>query len=155
MPDVLHLHPTDNVCIAVRNLESGEKVTAGGKTVAVNGAIRMGHKVALAPIAIGKPILRYGQTIGFASQAVAPGDWIHTHNTTATAFERQYEYATEIPPDPTPIVGRTFQGYRRADGRWLGAVAAVELLRPRDAPFRLVSRLCLAAVPPRPRPLHR
>lgn len=117
MPDVLHLHPADNVCIAVRNLESGEQVTAGGHAVKVNGAVRMGHKVALSAIAVGRPITRYGQTIGFASQAVEPGDWVHVHNTAAPAFERHYEYADAIPPDPTPITGRTFEGYRRADGR--------------------------------------
>jgi altronate hydrolase len=117
MPDVLHLHPNDNVCVAVRTLEKGETVTAGGRTVTLDGAVRMGHKIALDPIAKGKPIVRYGETIGFASQAIEPGQWIHVHNTSAEKFERQYEYATEIPADPTPITDRTFQGYRRADGR--------------------------------------
>lgn len=117
MPDALQLHPSDNVCIAVRNLEAGDKVTVGGRTIRLTGAVRMGHKIALAPITPGAPILRYGQTIGFASQAVEPGQWVHVHNTSADKFERQYEYSTEVPSDPTPITGRTFQGYRRADGR--------------------------------------
>jgi len=117
MPDVLHLHPADNVCIAVRNLETGESIAAGGTQARLTGAVRMGHKIALAPIAKGSPIVRYGQTIGFASQPVAPGDWVHMHNTSADRFEREYEYSTEIPPDPAPITDRTFQGYRRADGR--------------------------------------
>lgn len=117
MPDVLHLHPADNVCIAVRNLELGEKVAVDGQSVKVTGAVRMGHKVALQKIGKGEPITRYGQTIGFASQAIEPGDWVHVHNTAAPAFERHYEYADSIPPDPTPITGRTFQGYRRPDGR--------------------------------------
>ncbi len=77
----------------------------------------MGHKVALVPIDQGGRVIRYGQTIGFATSAIEPGDWIHTHNLTAGEFSRQYEYSTDIPPDPTPIVGRTFQGYRRASGK--------------------------------------
>jgi altronate hydrolase len=117
VPDVLQLHPADNCCIAVRNLAAGEKATAGGHTVTLDGAVRMGHKIALAPIAKGGTVIRYGETIGFATEAIEPGNWIHTHNLTATVFEREYEYSTEIPPEPTPIVGRTFQGYRRPDGR--------------------------------------
>lgn len=114
---VVLLHPDDNVCIAARNLEGGAEVTAGGKTVRLTGAVRMGHKIALGHIAKGGRIYRYGQTIGFATEAIEPGDWVHTHNVEAGAFSRDYQYATDIPRDPPPIAGRTFQGYRRADGR--------------------------------------
>ena len=117
MLDILHLHPADNLCIAVRDLEKGTRLKAGGHTVELDGIVRMGHKIALIPIAKGEPIVRYGQTIGFASQPIEPGNWIHVHNVSADAFERQYEYSTEIPADPTPITDRTFRGFRRADGR--------------------------------------
>ena len=111
------LHPADNVAIATRHLESGSEISAGGKSVRLTAAVPMGHKIALAAVAKGGRIYRYGQTIGFATEAIEPGDWVHTHNVEAGAFSREYEYATEVPPDPAPIVGRTFQGYRRADGR--------------------------------------
>jgi altronate hydrolase len=115
--DVVHLHPDDNVCVAIRNLPQSAQISAGGTKVTASGAVRMGHKIALAYIRKGERVLRYGQTIGFATEAIEPGDWIHTHNVEAGSFARDYEYATEIPPDPTPIEGRTFQGYRRADGK--------------------------------------
>ncbi|HVA45000.1 MAG TPA: altronate dehydratase family protein [Pirellulales bacterium] len=114
---VVLLHPDDNVCVATRNLEGGSEVTAGGRTVRLTGAVRLGHKIALVPIAKGGRVYRYGQTIGFATEAIEPGDWVHTHNVEAGAFSRDYEYATEVPPDPAPIEDHTFQGYRRADGR--------------------------------------
>lgn len=117
VPDVLQLHPADNVCIAVRNLAAGDRATAGGKTVTLDGAVRMGHKIALVAIPKGGAVTRYGETIGFATQPIEPGNWIHTHNLTASVFEREYEYSTEIPAEPTPITDRTFQGYRRPDGR--------------------------------------
>lgn len=114
---VVLLHPADNVSIATRNLAADTEISAGGHNVRLSGAVPLGHKIALTHIAKGERVYRYGQTIGFASEEIAPGDWVHTHNVEAGAFSRDYEYATEIPPDPPPITGRTFQGYRRADGR--------------------------------------
>jgi altronate hydrolase len=111
------LNPRDNVCVAIRHLAGGAEVTVGEESVRLSGEVRMGHKIALRPIAKGQRVYRYGQTIGFATSDIEPGDWVHTHNIEAGAFSRDYEYATEIPPDPAPIEGRTFQGYRRADGR--------------------------------------
>jgi altronate hydrolase len=114
---VVYLHPADNVCIATRKLAAGTELTAAGQTVRLSGDVPMGHKIALSHIAKGGRVFRYGQTIGFATEAIEAGDWVHTHNVEAGAFSREYEFATEVPPDPPPISGRTFQGYRRADGR--------------------------------------
>lgn len=113
----LHLHPDDNVAVATRDLDAGTQLSAGPWTVTLSGRTRMGHKIALLPIPKGERVIRYGQTIGFATQEIAPGDWIHTHNLAAGSFQRDYAYSSEVPPDPPPITGRTFQGYRRADGR--------------------------------------
>jgi altronate hydrolase len=115
--DVVLVHPDDNVCVAARDLDLGADVTAGRRTVTLTGRVRLGHKIALAPIAKGQRVTRYGQTIGFATGDIDPGDWVHTHNMTAGEFERDYQYASAIPPEPPAIQGRTFQGYRRADGR--------------------------------------
>ncbi|RIK81305.1 MAG: galactonate dehydratase [Planctomycetota bacterium] len=115
--DVVLIHPADNVCIAVRNLPAGVRVSAGGRTVELTTAVNMGHKIALAKIAKGDCVTRYGQTIGFATAEIAPGDWVHSHNLSAGEFTRQYAPCSAIPPDPEPIVGRTFQGYRRSSGR--------------------------------------
>lgn len=115
--DIVLLHPDDSVCIAARRLEAGQNITAGAQGLTLPAAVNMGHKIALRAVAQGDRVLRYGQTIGFATQPIAPGEWVHTHNLAAAAFARDYEFATETPPDPSPLVGRTFQGYRRADGR--------------------------------------
>lgn len=115
--DVIHLHPADNVCVAVRHLSKGERVVVDGRELSIAGTVKMGHKVALADIAKGAPITKYGETIGFASEPITAGEWVHVHNVSAPLFERHYDYATEIPPEPTPITGRTFRGYRRPDGR--------------------------------------
>src|SRR5258708_2660527 len=36
--DVVHVHPDDNVCVAIRNLPTGTQVAAGGATVMLSGA---------------------------------------------------------------------------------------------------------------------
>jgi len=113
--DVIFLHPADNVCVAARDLPKGVVVSAGDSSVELCEAVRMGHKIALAPLSAGQQVVKYGQIIGFTTADVAPGSWIHTHNLTAGEFARDYAASTEIPPDPAPLTGLTFQGYQRAD----------------------------------------
>lgn len=115
--DAVLLHSRDNVCVAARRLNQGEQITADHRTVTLSGNVGLGHKIALVPIAQGEPVVRYGQTIGFATANIERGDWIHTHNLAAGSFERDYAFASEVPPQPPPLVGRTFQGYRRAGGK--------------------------------------
>ncbi|HEV3417255.1 MAG TPA: altronate dehydratase family protein, partial [Pirellulales bacterium] len=116
-PDVVLLDPRDNLCVAARNLDAGTRVSGGARTVELTRDVPLGHKIALAPIAIGEPALKFGQIIGFASAPIQPGDWIHTHNLSAGEFARDCPRATDVPANPPPLVGQTFLGYRRADGR--------------------------------------
>ena len=114
--DSIFLHPNDNVCVAARDLPAGTRVTAGDRSVELTQPVRLGHKIALQQMTPGKAAVKYGQIIGFASETIAPGAWVHTHNLTAGQFDRDYAAASEIPPDPAPLVGRTFEGYRRPNG---------------------------------------
>ena len=115
--DVLLLHADDNVCVAVRDLGGGERLDVAGREIRVGDDVPMGHKIAVKDIPRGERVEKYGQTIGFASSDIEVGAWVHTHNVEAGEFDRDYAFATEIPPDPAPIEGRTFMGYRRADGK--------------------------------------
>src|SRR5690606_38500165 len=87
--------------------------------VAANGRITKGHKMAIAPIAKGESVLKFGQIIGFATQEILPGDWVHEHNTAMGEFERDYAFGAGARNEmPLPERERaTFQGYRRANGR--------------------------------------
>lgn len=115
--DVVVLHPEDNVCVAARALTAGARIVLGRQMMELAEAVGMAHKIALRAIRPGERVLKYGQVIGFATQAIEPGQWVHTHNLAVGELQRDYAFASEIPADPPPIVGRTFQGYRRADGR--------------------------------------
>lgn len=77
------IHHRDNVAIALRDLKSGETVRlADGRSLEILMDIPYSHKVALANIAIGEEIVKYGENIGRASEAIRKGEWVHTHNLT-------------------------------------------------------------------------
>ena len=115
--DTILLNPEDNTCVAIRPLAAGTEIVAADTAVTLAEPIPFGHKIALRPIAKGEPVRKYGQIIGLATQAIPAGGWVHMHNLTTGEFARDHAPATETPPPPAPITGRTFEGYRRADGR--------------------------------------
>jgi altronate hydrolase len=111
------LHADDNIVVAARNAPAGTALPVNGRVILAQQPIDLGHKMATRAIAKGAPVKKFGQTIGFASTDIAPGTWVHSHNVEIGALSLDYAYASAIPPDPQPIAGRTFQGYRRPDGR--------------------------------------
>jgi altronate hydrolase len=116
-PKAIVLRDNDNVAVAARPIPRGYLLNEGGRTVAVREPIGLGHKVALVDIAVGEPVRKYGQIIGFASRAIAAGSHVHSNNLGADLFERDYAYATEHPEIRRADRVRTFQGYLRPDGR--------------------------------------
>jgi altronate hydrolase len=128
---LLRLHPEDNVAVATRAVPAGISIElAGGQSLTSRDRVEMGHKLAIARIHRGEPVRKYGQTIGFATADIEVGEWVHTHNVEAGALSLDYAIATQIPPDPAPLSGRTFLGYRRPDGRaatrnYIGIVSTV------------------------------
>lgn len=103
--------------MAARPLEGGLTIQAGDHRLTLREPIELGHKIAVAALAKGSQVLKYGQPIGVTTERVSPGDWVHTHNLSNGNLDLDYAPATQIPPPPPPIIGRTFRGYRRASGR--------------------------------------
>jgi altronate hydrolase len=125
---IIRLHPSDNLVVAVDYLEKG----ARAEGVTATGRIPPGHKMAVVPVAVGEPIRKFGQIIGFATKPIAPGDWIHEHNVGMHDFQRDYAFAVEAKDEPVLPVGEraTFQGYRRANGKvgtrnYIGVLSSV------------------------------
>jgi len=115
--DAVYLHPDDSICVAARNLEKGTELRIAGTTIRLAEPIKIGHKIAVRPIAKGKEVRKYGQIIGLATAAIEPGQWVHSHNLHIGEFVKDYAKSQHVPPDPTPITDRTFLGYRRASGK--------------------------------------
>lgn len=70
----------DNVATAVADLPAGTNLTIGDLEVTLVQPIRFGHKFAVRAIAQGAPVIKYGQVIGTATRAIAPGEHAHVHN---------------------------------------------------------------------------
>jgi altronate hydrolase len=116
-PRAVVLREIDNVAVAARPIPRGFELQEQGPTIVVREPIALGHKVALVDIAVGEPVRKYGQIIGFASKPISAGSHVHNHNLSADLFVRDYAYATEHPELRQPDRARTFQGYLRPDGR--------------------------------------
>ncbi|NIX77280.1 UxaA family hydrolase [Microvirga terricola] len=114
-PRTVRLHDRDNLVVAVEPIEVGASVHG----VTARQRVPRGHKMAIAAIRQGEPVLKFGQIIGFASQQVLPGDWLHEHNVAMHEFSRDYRFAEDARPEAIlPVEARaTFEGYRRANGR--------------------------------------
>lgn len=79
-PALLLLAETDEVAVATRDLQEGERVTIGGAEIALRQPVRLGHKVAVRPIAAGQKVHKYRVPIGVATAAIGVGEHVHTHN---------------------------------------------------------------------------
>ncbi|WP_148254214.1 galactarate dehydratase [Aidingimonas lacisalsi] len=114
---VIKVHDKDNVAIVVNpgGLHEGDVLFDG--TVLTMSA-PAGHKVALAAIPEGEPILRYGEVIGTALECIQRGDCIKEHQLQlpdAPGLE-ELPLATRPSPAMEPLKGYTFEGFRNPDG---------------------------------------
>lgn len=115
---VLHIDADDNVAIALDRIEKGESIHIDQTKIAAEESIPQGHKMALMSIDTGALVIKYGHAIGRATQPIAPGQWIHSHNM-KTALDGTQDYIYQ--PGSIPVLGTgdtlAFQGYLRQDGR--------------------------------------
>jgi len=115
----LKLHREDNIAVAKAPVAKAAEfqLEAGAAPMTTRDVIDLGHKVAIFDIAAGEPVRKFGQVIGFATEAISAGAWVHAHNLEAGDLSLDYAFGADVPPDPATITGRTFSGYRRDDGR--------------------------------------
>jgi altronate hydrolase len=113
-PPALQIHPADGVGVALRDLAAGETVLG----VTLRAAVAKGHKLALRPHQADEVVTKFGLPIGRATNAIGPGDHVHTHNlATSLAGELIYEPALASRCAARAGMAPTWRGYLRADGR--------------------------------------
>ncbi len=117
---IIQLHPADPIAIAVQDVGPGTELRApdGGRLVAAEH-IPAGHKITLRDLAPGETILRYGCRIGQASQLIAAGSWIHSHNLEVGAIGRGYtcRVAPPLVPRPAGALSSAIRGRTVGSGR--------------------------------------
>ncbi|MFF7708810.1 UxaA family hydrolase [Pseudomonas sp. NPDC007930] len=118
MPNpVIRLDAQDNVVVARIELPEGTPIAHEGLTTLQ--PVPLGHKLAARFIAKGEAVLKYNTVIGYASEDLPPGTWMHSHNIAFGDTERDYRFGLDyVPTALLPAEQRaTFQGIVRADGR--------------------------------------
>lgn len=117
-PQTVRIHPSDNVVVATEPLSAGTTVEVDGQRLALSTDVPAGHKIAVAPLAAGESVIKYGFPIGRVTAPVEPGEWVHSHNlATGLSGKQAFEYHPVPPPPPHAGPIPTFMGFRRANGR--------------------------------------
>lgn len=134
-PGVILLRAGDSVAVAVEDIPAGTRVrltgSAEGPGPACLEAVPRGHKLALRDIRKGAEVLKYGRTIGRATEDIKAGAWVHSHNLasgldTASGPGRipfqglswaGREGLSALLADPASALAPSFLAYRRRDGR--------------------------------------
>lgn len=93
---LVRLDAADNVVAVAVTMEKGATVAFEGAMITFAQRVPTGHKVAVAPIAAGEKVLKYGAPIGSATCDIRPGEYVHTHN---LASDYLPTYTLENPPD--------------------------------------------------------
>jgi galactarate dehydratase len=135
-PLYVRVHAADNVAIVVNDdgLPPGARF-AGGLTLVER--VPQAHKIALCDIAEREPIVRYGQTIGYATRSIEAGSWVREEMVAlpdAPALD-QLPLATATPAPMPPLTGYEFDGYLNRDGsvgtkNILGITTTVQCVAP-------------------------
>ncbi len=115
--ELIRIHPSDNVAVALTDIAKGSVKTVDGIEVTFLDEVKRGHKVALFDIAAGSPVIKYGFSIGNAKENIAKGSWVHVHNLKTGLGELlEYHYDKVETPDVHKEPA-TFNGYVRSDGK--------------------------------------
>jgi altronate hydrolase len=117
MLDIIQLNESDNVVVALKDLQAGQTIAVKGKEVVLKEDIKRGHKVASKNIPINENVVKYGYPIGHAIINIAIGEHVHTQNTkTNLDGIKEYQFKQKLTSNPYKQQNLTFKGYRRVNG---------------------------------------
>ena len=105
----IQIHPKDNTAVALTSLKKDSVLNLDGRMYTLLEDIPQGHKFALEKISAGSAVIKYGSPIGYATEEIPAGSWIHTHNMkTGLGDLLEYSYQKEFTSlEPQDTEGRT------------------------------------------------
>ncbi len=114
----VHLHPGDNVLVALENLESGRKISFNGKEFVLRSSIPAKHKFTVADLKRGDAVFMYGVIVGRATRDIPEAELISTENLTnaVEGYSHKAKNQHWTAPDTDRWESYTFDGYHRSDG---------------------------------------
>ena len=114
----LHIHPKDNVLVALQDLKAGTEIDFEEKKFPLTADVAAKHKFSLVELQPGDDIIMYGVLVGKAVQHIPKGGPISTQTVRHASgeFKLGNRKTDWHKPDTGHFEGRTFMGYHRADG---------------------------------------
>jgi altronate hydrolase len=115
----LKIHPDDNVLVALKDLSSGTTVYSGNDQLELLQDIAAKHKFFTVDLNEGDDVIMYGTLVGKAQCFIPKGTLMTTVNTKHAAGDYSYRGSKFEwhKPDASKFLNRSFNGYKRADGR--------------------------------------
>ncbi len=117
MEPFILINEKDNVAVAVRLLQKGEVLAINGIKIITEEEIPAGHKFAIGIIQKAEAVIKYGYPIGYATENIMPGSWVHIHNL-KTGLSDLLDYAYQpIAVEEVQSEEAYFDGYLRDNGK--------------------------------------
>lgn len=116
---VIKMHPKDNVLVALTDLPQNERVIFEEETYVLQDAIKAKHKFYTTDLNTGDEVIMYGVLVGKVQCDIAKGSLMTIENLKHAAEPyayRKVDYSWQA-PDVTKYKDRTFNGFKRKDGR--------------------------------------
>ena len=116
---VLKMHPKDNVLVALTDLPQNEQVFFEGETYILQNTIKAKHKFYTTDLKAGDEVIMYGVLVGKVQFNISKGSLMTIENLKHAAEPysyREVNYSWQA-PDVTKYKDRTFNGFKRKDGR--------------------------------------
>jgi altronate hydrolase len=115
----LLLDPSDNVGVALADLDRGQKVSLNGIELEIQEFVAAKHKFAIREFQPGDDILMYGTIVGEATQFIPLGNAITLLNIRHKTrhYTKDSGHFTWTAPDISIWENRTFMGYKRTDNQ--------------------------------------
>lgn len=116
---VVKMHPKDNVLVALTDLAKGENISFNEESFLLQDAIKAKHKFYTNNLLAGDEVVMYGVLVGKAQYTVAKGSLMTTENIKHAADPYTYRHIDFKwqAPDISKYQHKTFNGYKRTDGR--------------------------------------
>lgn len=117
----LKVHSDDNVVVSIFALSSGEVINTespSAQSFRLKQDVPAGHKIAICNIKKNEHVYKYGFSIGKATQDIAIGEHIHSHNlSTQLDGSETYTFKQDFVDTNSLSNVPTFEGYRRSNGK--------------------------------------
>ncbi len=116
--NVLKVHPSDNVIVALTNLAKGSVIEFEGGEYILQDNVSAKHKFVTAAMNPGDPVYMYGVLVGKAQHFIPKGGLVSTFSVkhASNDFNVGERKTAWDAPDVSKFNGRTFKGYHRSDG---------------------------------------